>query len=65
MTSSLIEYEPMPKEIHDILDANQIEFNNRLDACSKTPLINPNEIPLTVSRFSFRPDQEIYVCNDT
>ena len=54
----------MPQQIRDILDANIVDLTNRLDACAKTPLINPEKIPFTISRISTKADQEIFVVRD-
>lgn len=48
----------------NILDANNIDLFNRLNACKQTPLINPETIPFTITTLSFRPDQEIIVVRD-
>ena len=55
----------IPQQIRDILNANDIDLTNRIDACSNTPLINPEIIPFIIDRISLRYDQEIFVCNDS
>jgi hypothetical protein len=54
----------MPQEIRDILDANKIDLINRLDSCKQTPFVNPETLPFTLTRLSYRPDQEIIVVRD-
>lgn len=54
----------IPQQIRNILDANNIDLINRLEACSTTPLIDPKNFSFNITRMSFRPDQEIIVIRD-
>lgn len=57
-------YKIFPQSLSYTHEINEIDYENRLEACQGTPLINPEEIPFRISKFSFRPDQEIYVLRD-
>lgn len=53
-----------PPEIQAIFRANDVDYVNRIEACHNTPLIDPGQIPLKFSEYSFRPDQHILVVRD-
>lgn len=50
--------------VEEMLEANRIEYADRLGPCLETPLVDPTQLPLQVDIYSFRPDQEIYVVRD-
>jgi hypothetical protein len=51
--------EPPPE-----IQANDVDYVNRIEACHNTPLIDPGQIPLKFSEYSFRSDQHILVVRD-
>lgn len=49
----------MANTVQQLVEANEIDFAGRLDACRETPLVNPLRLPLRIER-----DNQIFVVRD-